>query len=105
MYLLPTRATRRYRGKYPHRIHSWAYSQSPSQRALGAFLSLRKPVHIELNDGRRFIASISELLPNQSRMGVEFEMILRHNPCTIDEMSQEMYDQLLELVRRLRRVP
>jgi hypothetical protein len=53
IYELPTRSARKYRGKYPERVHS---------------LSLGSTCHIELNNGRRFVA-LSRFVIDRPRLG------------------------------------
>lgn len=101
-YFLPTRPPRRYRGKYPFRIHSWSYADSQSQRVLGAILQIRKPVHIELNSGVRFICALSELKGNLLKVGAEFHEILVDKEPTFRELTQSEYDEMLASVRRVR---
>lgn len=102
MYFLPTRPPRRYRGKYPFRIHSWSYADSGSQRAIGAFLSIRRPVHIELNSGVRFICSIRELKAKDLKVGADFHEILVDQEPTFIELAQAQYDEMLALIRKVR---
>lgn len=104
MFKLPTRghADRPYRGKYPNRVNSWSYSRSPSQQALGAFLGIRKPVHIELNEGTRYIADISELKANEVKLGTDINDLLHHVPALIVTLTQQRYDEMLAVVRSAR---
>jgi len=102
MFLLPTRSPRTYHGKYPTRINSWNYSRSDAQVALASFLGIKRPVHLELNDGRRFISDFSELNGNEVRLGVDLEACLRHSPTILVELSQARYDTMLAIVRKAR---
>lgn len=102
MFLLPTKSPIRYRGKYPMRVRSWSYARSLSTQALGAYLGIRKPVHLELNNGSRYIADLSELRTDLPHIGVELEAMLSKNPTTLVELSWEEYDEMLTLVRRVR---
>lgn len=49
IYELPSRSERKYRGKYPERVWSVSYG--------------RGIVHVELNNGRRFVALRAFVLP------------------------------------------
>jgi hypothetical protein len=101
MFVLPTRSPRIYRGKYPTRIHSWSYSRSPSQQALAAFLGINRPVHLELNEGTRFIAEFTELSESHLKVGTDIEACLKQ-PTPLVFLSQDRYDLMLSHVRRAR---
>lgn len=101
MFCLPTHSPRKYRGKYPTRINSWGYSNSASQQALGKFLGITRPVHIELNDGRRYIADTSELKTGEVKLGVDLDDLFVI-PATIIALTQERYDEMLGRVREIR---
>lgn len=61
IYQLPTRSTRKYTGHYPERVHS---------------LSLGRVTHVELNNGRRFVALHTDLagLP---RLGMHVSKVFK----------------------------
>ena len=100
IYQLPTRSPRRYRGKYPARINSWSCSRSPSQRALADFLHLSRPVHLELNDGQRFIADMCDLV-GDLRLAMDMnDAVLPRT--TVVQLGQDRYDAMLALVREAR---
>lgn len=106
LFLLPTRSPRRYAGKYPERVNSWSYSRSPSQRAIADYLGIGRPVHIELNDGRRYIADMKSLRPEGVKLGVELVSCLHPDVIFVEsaweDLSQERYDEMLTLVRAAR---
>lgn len=102
MFQLPTHSDRKYIGKYPSRINSLGYSNSLSQMVIGAFLHIGYPVHFELNDGRRLIASRSEICMESACIGVELSTILKDPVTPIESLSQERYDEMMGLVRKAR---
>ena len=106
IYQLPTRSPRRYRGKYPERVNSWSYSRSPSQMAIADYLGISRPVHIELNDGRRYIIDMKALRPEGVKLNAEMIDCLSPDVMFVeslwDELSQERYDEMLERVRAVR---
>lgn len=59
IYKLPTRSSRKYRGKYPTRVRSFAYAKGTA--------------HFELNDGRRYVANGWELDDRASITGNRFD--------------------------------
>lgn len=106
IFLLPTRSSRRYAGKYPERVNSWSYSRSPSQMAIAEFLGISRPVHIELNDGRRYIIDMKALRPEGVKLGNEMVSCLSADVMFVEsaweELSQERYDEMLALVQAAR---
>ena len=104
MFKLPTRGhtDRPYRGKYPTRICQWSYSGSPASKALGVFLGIKRPVHIELNEGTRYIADLSEVKADETKIGTELNDFLVHVPTHVVTLTQERYDQMLAIVRAVR---
>jgi hypothetical protein len=62
IYELPTRSSRKYRGKYPERVHSAA---------------LGRVCHFELNNGRRFVALSSFVVEQPSYCGKHISKVLR----------------------------
>jgi len=100
IYRLPSRSPRKYRGQYPRRVHSWSYSSSPCQMLIKDILKLELgPVHIELNDGTRFIADRADL--REVKCGVEWLDCLKKGTLGID-LSKERYDFMLDQIRTLR---
>lgn len=102
MYELPTLAQRSYRGKYPHRVHSSSYSDSPSQRYLCEFLGIRRAIHLELNCGRRFIADIDEVRNGMAFVTRDIQEVLKKHPTSIIKLTQERYDEMLAGMRKIR---
>lgn len=106
IFLLPTRSTRRYRGKYPDRVNSWSYSNSPSQRTIAAFLGISRPVHVELNDGRRYIIDMKALRPDALRLSVDMVNCLSPDVMFVEsawqELSRQRYDEMLKIIGDLR---
>lgn len=104
IFQLPTRSPRKYRGKYPTRINSWSYSRSPSQMAIADFLGIGRPVHLELNDGRRFIADMKSLNPDGVKLNTElYDIWAEAETVKVPHLlSQERYDAMLVLVREAR---
>lgn len=107
IFLLPTRSSRRYAGKYPERVNSWSYSRSPSQMAIAEYLGISRPVHIELNDGRRYIIDMRALRPDTVKLGVELVSCLQSDVLFVEsaweELSRDRYDEMLALVQAARR--
>lgn len=99
IYQLHTRSQRRYRGKYPRRINSWSYARSARQDIVAKHLDMKRPVHLELNDGTRFIADMSDLDLNGCRVGIEFSLVSKA-PCVID-LTQDRYNAMLAEIRSL----
>jgi hypothetical protein len=97
IYLLPTRSARKYRGKYPTRINSWSYSRSPSQMIVATHLDMKRPVHMELNNGSRYIADMCDLV-GDVRLAVEFDDAMLPRTEQL-ELSQERYDAMLADIR------
>lgn len=102
MHQLPTRSPREYRGKYPTRVCAVAYSRSPAQAFIARFLGIASATHIELNDGRRFIACTTELKTDRPVFGRDLSEITRNPITVIEQLSQERYDEMLEGVRQIR---
>lgn len=111
IFLLPSRSSRKYRGKYPERINSWGYSKSRSQQAIADYLGISRPVHIELNDGRRYIADMKSLRREGIKLGAELVEILsyeisfqlaEYGKPAWEDLSQARYDELITLVRSTR---
>lgn len=106
IFLLPTRSSRKYRGKYPERVNSWSYSRSPSQMAIAEYLGISRPVHIELNDGRRYIADMKALRPEGVKLNAEMLNCIHPDVMFVEsaweDLSQERYDEMLVLVREAR---
>lgn len=106
IFMLPTRSPRKYRGKYPERVNSWSYSRSPSQMAIAEFLGISRPVHIELNDGRRYIICMKALRPEGVKLNAEMIDCLSPDVMFVEslweDLSQERYDAMLALVREAR---
>lgn len=102
MFKLPTKSDRRYRGFHPSRLHSLGYSNSLSQQAIAAHLSISYPVHLETNDGQRFIASRNEINMNLAHPGAELYGILKGPVTAFELMGQESYDRMLILIREVR---
>lgn len=101
MYLLPTKSGRRYRGKYPDTIHSLGYSNSLSQQVIGGYLSINRPIHIELNNGRRYIAAAAEIDMAKAHLGADFNDVIK-SPHEIIALLQERYDEMMAKVRKVR---
>ena len=101
IFLLPTQAPRKYRGKYPRRIHSVGYSNSPSQKALCKFLGINRAVHLELRNGWRYIADTSDLHGDLPPVGAEFSTLIKP-AIPIKPLPQDQYDKMLDLVRQAR---
>lgn len=102
IYLLPTQRPGKYRGIYPTRIHSWGYSQSPAQTVIAEYLGIKRPIHIELNNGRRYIVDMRMLKSYTVRLGAEFmSLFLWDNPI-IEILGHARYDEMLDMVRRVR---
>lgn len=98
-YQLPTRSSRKYRGKYPRRLNSFSHSSTTigDQTIIVEQLGIARPVHLELNDGTRFIVEASSLL--NWKIGAEFSLM--HNEPVI-ELTQEAYDTLLAEMKAYR---
>lgn len=104
IFELPTRSPRKYRGQYPNRINSWSYSRSPSQQAIADYLEIGRPVHIELNNGKRYIADMKSLNADGIKLGTELRDIWKEEVSVKIPhlLSQERYDEMLALVRAAR---
>lgn len=104
IFELPTRSPRKYRGQYPTRINSWSYSRAPSQQAIADYLGIGRPVHIELNNGKRYIADMKSIKANDIRLNVDFRDIWDESVSVKIPhlLSQERYDAMLALVREAR---
>ena len=105
IFMLPTRSPRKYRGKYPERVNSWSYSRSPSQQAIAEYLGISRPVHIELNNGKRYIADMKSIKGDDLKLSAELHDVIADHilettfgPCW-EELSQERYDEMLTLVQ------
>lgn len=108
IFELPTRSPRKYRGKYPERVNAWSYGRSPSQTALALFLGINRPVHVELNDGRRFIVDMRALIEDKVKLNVEFIFCIDPDVFYVEslweELTQDKYDRMLQIVRMARAV-
>ncbi len=98
LYILPTRAARKYRGKHPNRIHSISLSGTDRDGA--------KAAHFETNSGERFTCSYDRLdMPriNSTRtlVGTCFTEFVR-NGTVISTMTQAQYDAWLADIRKAR---
>ncbi len=98
LYLLPTRADRRYTGKHPNRIHSISMS--------GTDADGNRAAHWETNAGERYTCSYDRLemeRMNRTRtfVGTAFTEFVR-NGTVVTPMSQDTYDHWLAIVRRQR---
>lgn len=103
--LLPTRSSRRYRGKYPTRVNMWSYSRSASQKIVGDHLSMQRPCHIELNDGRRYIADLPYLIKldfDGICMGMDLAELVSDSNEMLFSLTQDRYDAMLADIRKLR---
>lgn len=104
IYELPTRSPIVYRGRYRHYIRSWSYGRSPSQKVIADHLGINCPVHIELNNGRRYIAAASYLFRGEVKINANFFDTLQgfvsteHFIC----LTQAAYDVMLAKVREAR---
>ena len=98
MFKLPTRSERRYRGKYPYRVHSIGYGQSESQKALAAYLGIRRPTHIELNNGERYIMDRLEF----ADLSIGKDMWVLYEEIEVHELTDEQYADMIKLIRRVR---
>lgn len=99
IYQLHTRSDRKYRGQYPRRINSWSYSRSVSQQIVARHLGILTPVHIELNDGTRFIAELKRTHP-QMRIGMEFALAA---PDPVIDLSIDRYNAMLAEIEESRK--
>lgn len=95
IYQLPTqgRINRPYRGKYPKRIASVSYL-------------LRSCIHVELNDGRRYVMTRDELDPAAMRvsswMGWELIDVLKYVAITPPVMALADYAAVVLMSRLVR---
>lgn len=102
---LPTKSDRRYRGKYPTRVHSMSYSRSYTQDFIQGFLRLDgRPMHFELNNGERYIVSMRAYL--EQRHGVcsyDFGEIIKEEAWDHRyDLSQPLYDEMLAKIKLFR---
>lgn len=102
MYQLPTRSPTVYRGKHPTKIRMLGYSNSLSQQTIGAYLSINRPVHIELYNGTRYIAASAEVNMDLISPGSDLNVVLKEPVTPIEQLTQERYDEMLELIRKQR---
>ena len=106
IFLLPTRAKRRYRGKYPERVNSWGTSRSSSQQVISDCLGIGRVVHVELNDGRRYILDMKALQPDKLRLNVELTSCLNPDVLFVEsewqELGWERYNDMLGKVQARR---
>lgn len=105
IYRLPTRSPRKYRGKYPYRINSWSTGGSkisPDQQIVKDHLGLEtRPVHLELNNGERYIADAKSIGFEKLRCCIDLLSVVVGASSPI-ELSQESYDAMLAKVREVR---
>lgn len=102
IYQLPTRSSRRYRGKHPGRINSWSYGDSPCQKVIAGYLGMKRPVHIEDNAGYRYIADMSLLNP-QITVGMELADAVTGIPLEdIKDLHPDLYNSMLQSIREAR---
>jgi hypothetical protein len=90
IYELPTRSPRRYRGKYPERVWSVGYA--------------RGAVHVELNNGRRFVALRSHVMsydPTNELMGRHVSKCFKPIG-QIPTMSESDYAGVMLMIRLVR---
>jgi len=66
--------------------------------AIAEYLDMRRPVHLELNDGTRFIACMFDFA-DDLKIGREFNDLL---PGVVLELPQSRYNEMIELVREAR---
>lgn len=99
IYELPTRSPRKYRGKYPGRVNSWSYSRSSSQAIVARHLHMSRPVHVELNDGRRFILDMGTVKMDRIKLSVDFMEVPEDPTIRITKLSQERYDAMVQEIR------
>lgn len=93
IYELPTRSGRRYTGKYGQRVWSFGHGRGNSA------------VHIELNNGRRFVALPSAVVPMPSGEYVNRPIWNVLKPCgEIPQMSPADYAGVLFITRLARSV-
>jgi hypothetical protein len=102
MFELPSTSIRCYHGKYPNRVHSISYSDSPAQRFIGEFLGIVRPVHLELNCGRRFIAAMKELKANEPMISRDISHITVQGVTPIEPLSKDRYEEMLDNIRIIR---
>lgn len=102
MYQLPQKVVNLYRGKYPDRISQLGYSNSLSQQVIGGFLSINRPIHIELNNGIRYIAAADEINMAMCKPSVSVGAVLKKPVTEIIPLTQERYDEMLTLVQKVR---
>ncbi len=99
-WLLPSQSNRKYHGMYPKRINSISYSRSPSQQLVGNYLGLKRPVHIELNDGKRYIVDAGDLDMGNVKLNAEWDEV--HKSSVIRLMTTENYTHMMEALHVLR---
>ena len=103
---LPSRSKRRYRGKYPTRVNSWAYSRSSSQKIVAKHLSMNRPVHIELNNGSRYVAELKYLIDqgfDGITMGADLHRLVSEDNSLLGNLNQDRYDLMLVEIRQERK--
>lgn len=89
-YRLPTVSPRKYRGKYPTRIHS------VSAQSRGA----ARGYHFETNEGKRYLCHVHDVISPMGGdyLGKELADVLRYGT-VLEDMMQEQYDAMLASVR------
>lgn len=74
--------------------------------AIADYLGISRPVHIELNDGRRYVIDMKALRPEGVKLNAEMIDCLSPDVMFVEslwnELSQERYDEMLERVRAVR---
>lgn len=96
IYRLPTNgrtAANAYRGLYPNRLRS---------------ISLGRCVHVELNDGARFVMTRADICPDmrneRSYLGVEFMALTGVNRFEVQDMALTDYVGVCIVQRALRKI-
>lgn len=102
---LPTKAPRKYRGKHPYRMHHYSAGGREQWLIEKHFPDddLRGSVHLELNNGDRFLVNgqYLEAFNKASRGGIFQISYVKLAEMALD-MSQEEYDKWLADIRAAR---
>jgi len=93
VYKLPTKSSRKYRGKYPTRIHHASWGGREEWLVAKYFPDMKYTIHIEMNNGDRYIADADELLlifPMIGGMGTTSSRILYTDAIAIVNAATDM---------------
>jgi hypothetical protein len=97
IFKLHTKSTRKYRGKYPTRLHDFSNGGQRGNPIVARHLAIRSPHFLELNDGRRYYVDGFWLndfkLPILTKLlfKYDFEAIVAH---AVD-LPAKRYDEML----------